>query len=61
MSDPFICTAETPWSYGQNAPGQQVQHRDAVEGEQIDGWPGGDMVSLYCPNCGLRWMKELPQ
>ena len=37
-------------------------HPDAVEvGEQLDGYPGGDIVRYECPHCGLSWKEELPQ
>jgi hypothetical protein len=58
-ADPFICTAESPWREGLPTP---VVHPEADEvGEQEDGWPGGDIVTMRCPNCGLRWKTELPQ
>ena len=25
------------------------------------GWPGGDIVTYECRNCGHRWKAELPQ
>ncbi len=34
---------------------------DKEVGEQEDGWPGGDIVTYECPNCGTRWKQELPQ
>jgi hypothetical protein len=37
-------------------------HPDAHEvGDQRDGWPSGDIVTMRCPNCGYEWDKELPQ
>ena len=57
----FICTAETPWSEGLDDD-RRVKHRDVREvGEQRDGWPGGDIVTMECKNCGARWKSELPQ
>lgn len=56
---PFICTAETPWPKGGPTP---VQHVDAHEvGEQENGYPGGDIITMRCPNCGHQWRTELPQ
>ena len=37
-------------------------HPDAREvGEQEDGYPAGDIVTLDCPSCGVRWREELLQ
>lgn len=58
--DDFVCTAETPWRSDMSVRGQIV-HPDAKEGEQRDGWPAGDEVSMSCPHCGHRWVMELPQ
>lgn len=55
------CTTEKPWS-GDKLPGDRVRHHDTEEvGEQEDGWPGGDIVTIRCMNCGIRWKMELPQ
>ncbi len=52
------CTAEDPWAEGRG----RAYHPDAQEvGEQEDGWPGGDIVTMRCPHCGVEWKKELPQ
>jgi hypothetical protein len=57
--EPFVCTKGNPWTPDRGTP---VRHPDAVEvGEQRDGWPGGDLVSMRCPHCGHRWETELPQ
>jgi hypothetical protein len=54
----YRCTAEYPWT---NEKGPVV-HVEAHEvGDQRDGYPSGDLVIMYCPNCGHRWEKELPQ
>ena len=55
----FICTAETP--YDGKAPGY-VRHTGAHEvGDQRDGYPGGDIVTMRCDHCGAEWDEELPQ
>lgn len=55
----FRCTKETPWRPGLGTP---VAHEDAYEhGEQVDGWPGGDVVTMRCPNCHHEWHQELAQ
>jgi hypothetical protein len=56
----YICTPEAPWTPTITA--RPVQHTGAHEvGEQEDGYPGGDMVTMECSNCGHRWKMELPQ
>jgi hypothetical protein len=32
-----------------------------VHDSQQDGYPGGDIVTLRCPDCGKEWEAELPQ
>ena len=55
------CTKEQPWD-GKKAPNDRVRHHDTKEtGEQEDGYPGGDIITLECLNCGTRWKSELPQ
>jgi len=55
----MICTKENPWTPEKGFP---VQHDAAHEvGEQEDGYPGGDIVTMECSNCGTRWKQELPQ
>lgn len=56
----LTCTKENPWDRSDKS-GARVQHPDAVEGEQRDGWPSGDTVDYRCPNCGLKFTVELPQ
>jgi len=56
----IICTKERPYN-AERDKDERVQHPDAIEGEQEDGWPAGDLVNYYCPNCGLRFKVELPQ
>ena len=56
----YACTPETPWHKGITQ--RPVIHLNAHEvGEQEDGYPGGDIVTMECPNCGHRWTRELPQ
>ena len=55
------CTKEAPWDLKKN-PDDRVRHHDVEEiGEQEDGWPGGDIVTYRCKNCGTKWLAELPQ
>jgi len=55
----YVCTKEQPW---QPKFGTPVGHPDAREiGEQQDGYPGGDIVTMRCPNCGHEWEIELAQ
>jgi hypothetical protein len=55
----FRCTATTPWDPSK---GEWVEHEGAREvGDQEDGYPGGDIVTMQCPHCGTTWRKELPQ
>jgi hypothetical protein len=58
-TDRFICTEAHPWAPGLPTP---VVHPAAHEvGEQEDGWPDGDIVTMECPVCGHSWKMELPQ
>lgn len=56
------CTPDNPWN-GESEEWQRVRHQRAheVHDSQKDGWPGGDIVTMVCPDCGTRWEKELPQ
>ena len=59
MSDRYLCTEKAPWKpeYGGG-----VMHDDVEEiGDQIDGYPGGDLQKYRCKNCGHEWTAELPQ
>lgn len=56
----FLCTPDNPWSPEKHK--GRVKHSDVHEvGEQEDGWPGGDIITYECSNCGKRWKEELPQ
>ena len=53
------CTSEDPWTLDKI---QFAVHPDAREvGEQRNGWPAGDVVTMVCPHCRHRWEQELPQ
>lgn len=55
------CTKEKPWNHTSD-PGDKIRHTDGKEiGEQQDGYPGGDIITLKCPHCGHIWKQELPQ
>jgi len=55
----YQCTKEAPWKPEYGKP---VEHEGAHEiGEQEDGYPGGDIVTMCCDNCGIQWRTELPQ
>jgi hypothetical protein len=59
MSDVFTCTPENPWSPEKR---RRARHTNVREvGGQTNGWPGGDIVTYECKNCGHRWREELPQ
>lgn len=56
---PLSAQKKTPGSRKWDFP---VEHDAAHEvGEQEDGYPGGDIVTMECSNCGVRWKQELPQ
>lgn len=55
----YRCTKDAPWREGLPTP---VEHDAAFQvGDQRDGYPGGDIVTRECRNCGTRWTQELPQ
>ena len=59
--DRIECTKEHPWDRVRR-PGIRIVHMESHEvGDQEDGYPGGDIVTMECPNCGSRWKEELPQ
>lgn len=55
----FQCTETTPWDRVTRGP---VRHHGAREvGQQQNGWPGGDIVTMRCRFCGHEWEVELAQ
>lgn len=59
MSKRKTCTKENPMPPKDMG---RWEHPDAEEiGEQENRWPGGDIVTYKCPNCGQKWKEELPQ
>ncbi len=55
----YLCTKARPMP--EDAPGCW-RHDDVHEiGDQVDGWPGGDIVTYECRSCRVRWRSELPQ
>ena len=56
------CTPETPYTAERDEEGDRWQHSKVSEiGDQENGWPGGDIVTYRCDNCGVKWKAELPQ
>lgn len=62
------CTEENPYTDERHEKAQEAgvrvrwSHSRAGEvGEQTNGWPGGDLVTMKCVNCGVTWRTELPQ
>lgn len=59
MSERQRCTKDKPMP---KDAGGSWEHEGAHEvGEQADGYPGGDIIQMRCPNCGITWREELPQ
>lgn len=57
-----VCTEDAPYSKEVDAPNVRWQHPKAYEvGDQEPGWPSGDIVTYYCPVCGLKFKVELSQ
>jgi transcriptional repressor NrdR len=56
MTKSITCTEDHPYTGAKhNLPEgiEQVVHPDACEvGEQENGYPGGDIVTMKCPHCG---------
>jgi hypothetical protein len=58
------CTEQKPYNEERDKrnPNARWRHSRVVEvGEQENGWPGGDIITNKCMNCGTTWKKELPQ
>lgn len=56
----FLCSPEQPMPKGAEI--IRWAHTNVVEvGEQEDGYPGGDLVTYKCKDCGQTWESELPQ
>lgn len=56
------CTEENPYTPEKHNKGDFWVHTEAYEvGDQMDGYPGGDIVTMKCPTCGITWQRELPQ
>jgi hypothetical protein len=38
------------------------EHTNTEEvGDQTNGYPGGDIITIRCNDCGEKWKVELPQ
>lgn len=62
MSEIIECTKESPYDGRKLENGERVRHHETEEiGEQEDGYPGGDIVTIRCKICGTKWKSELPQ
>lgn len=56
------CTQENPFKQEKLEKEDFWIHEKSHEvGEQIDGYPGGDIITLQCEICGTKWTEELPQ
>lgn len=57
----FLCTPQRPMPA--NRPkGSRWAHSNIVAvGRQRDGYPGGDIQTYRCTDCGHQWDTELPQ
>lgn len=56
-SDRKICREGSPYLDGQG----KAIHPDAIEIEVENNWPGGDIITYQCPNCGEIFKNELEQ
>lgn len=41
--------------------GKMTIHPNAREISCEDNYPCGDIITMECPDCGIRWKEELPQ
>ena len=58
------CTPERPYSrtLDEELGCVRWDHPQAREvGEQLDGYPGGDIITMRCHVCHITWKEELPQ
>jgi hypothetical protein len=59
MSERQTCSPEHPMPKGATG---RWEHTNVKEvGEQINGWPAGDIQGYRCVDCGHEWEEELPQ
>jgi len=58
-----ICTPDNPYTEDRHESGMRWEHYDnsEVQGSQVDGYPGGDIVTMKCNVCGITWKRELAQ
>lgn len=58
----FDATPLPPESPMPKGAGGRWEHTNVVEeGDQENGWPGGDYQGYRCTDCGHTWREELPQ
>jgi hypothetical protein len=55
----YLCTTLSPKPEG--APGSWAHEFYDEIGEQENGYPGGDIITVKCCSCGEQWKQELPQ
>ena len=54
-----LCSPEHPMPKGADG---YWSHTNVEEvGDQVDGYPGGDLQRMRCKDCGVEWTTELPQ
>jgi len=59
MNKRHMCTKDDPWTREKS---RYAYHPDAKEvGDQKDGYPHGDVVTVQCPHCKIVFESELPQ
>jgi hypothetical protein len=57
----YICDKDHPMPKDRKR-GERWIHTNVVEdGEQTDGYPGGDIQRYKCLDCGHTWKEELPE
>lgn len=53
---PYLCTADHPWSAGiKHIRYTMVLHPDALPVQPEDRKPGDIGLARACPHCGCRW------